>query len=101
MDGNRKTYRRWFRFSLRTLLLLVTLCSVGFAWFGLKVHRSREQRAAVEALEKIGAVVRYGYDPQYRDGSLSGTPWLRAYLGRRLLHNCRIRVLQALGAVWN
>ena len=30
MDENSKSKRRWFRFSLRTLLVLVTIASAGF-----------------------------------------------------------------------
>ena len=37
----RKPRRRWFRFSLRTLLILVTLLSIGL---GLFVYRGERQR---------------------------------------------------------
>ena len=48
--------RRWMQVSLRTLLILVTLLSIGLAWF---VSRGERQRRAVAALEKVGGVVFY------------------------------------------
>lgn len=33
-----KPRRRWYQISLRTLLLLVTIVSAGFAWLGYKVR---------------------------------------------------------------
>ena len=40
----RKPRRRWWQVSLRTLLVLVTLLSIGLGWF---VHRGERQRSAV------------------------------------------------------
>src|SRR5688572_14736937 len=55
-DVPRKPRRRWLRFSLRTLLVLVTLLSIGLGWF---VHRGERQRRAVAALKKMGIRVYY------------------------------------------
>lgn len=44
--------RRWFRFSLRTLLVLMTLVCV---WLGREVNQAVRQQRAVELLEKLGA----------------------------------------------
>ena len=38
-----KPRRRWLQISLRTLLILVTLLSIGLGWF---VHRGERQRRA-------------------------------------------------------
>ena len=52
----RKPRRRWLRFSLRTLLILVTLLSIGLGTF---VHRGERQRRAVAAVKALGGSIRY------------------------------------------
>jgi len=59
MDAKPK--RRWFRFSLRTLLVLATIACAGFGWLGVKMQQARRQQQAVEKLEKLGARVVYDY----------------------------------------
>jgi hypothetical protein len=49
-------YRRWFRFSLRTLLILMTVLGV---WLGFTVHRVRLQSRAVQAIEAAGGQIAY------------------------------------------
>lgn len=55
--------RRWLRYSLRVLLVLVTVLSV---WLGWLVHRARQQAAAVDVVLRSGGDVYYEwyYDPQ-------------------------------------
>jgi hypothetical protein len=50
--------RRWFRFSLRTLLILVTLLSVPLEWVAWK---RGQERAAISWVEKMGGYVVYEY----------------------------------------
>ena len=52
----RKPRPRWLRFSLRTMLIMVTLLSIGPGWF---VHRGERQRRAVAAVEEMGGKVAY------------------------------------------
>src|SRR6476659_4651164 len=85
---------RWFRFSLRTLLLLITALCV---WLGIQVNAARRQREAVAAILKAGGRVHYDYeivpqpwppktlqtgiygiDPQAK---LPGPAWLRQGIG--------------------
>jgi hypothetical protein len=49
---------RWFRFSLRTLLLLITALCV---WLGIQINAARRQRDAVAAMIKAGGTVVYDY----------------------------------------
>lgn len=56
-----KRKRRWFQFSLRTLLVVVLLVSIGMSWLG-GVWRQRE---AVEVIEKAGGSVFYDYDDHW------------------------------------
>ena len=81
--------RRWFRFSLRTLLLAITIVAV---WLGLTVNAARRQRAAVNALQGSGVTVMYDYmETAPRTWSTSGEPsgpeWLRKTLGMDYFHH--------------
>ena len=55
----RKTKRRWFQFSLRTLLIGVFVLSLPLSWFAVRMERARRQREAVEAIERLGGWVVY------------------------------------------
>jgi len=46
--------RRWYQFSLRTLLIVVTLSAVPLGWFAWKVEQGRRQRAAIAWVDKMG-----------------------------------------------
>jgi hypothetical protein len=78
--------RRWFRFSLRTLLLLVAIVAVGFGWLGVKIRQAHEQRDAVAAIVKLNGIVCYDYEPGpsygYQQPAIPpGPTWLRNLLG--------------------
>jgi hypothetical protein len=86
MDAKPNIKRHWFRFSLRALLLLVTIASVGFGWFAYKLRQAQRQKEAVEAIDKLGWFVKYDYEVDPKGGLLaSPTPpgpiWLRELLG--------------------
>ena len=53
-----KGKRRWFQFSLRTLLVVVLLAGVGARQLVTKAHR---QKAAVETILRDGGTVHYDY----------------------------------------
>lgn len=85
---NRRNPRRWFRFSLRTLFVALTIACL---WLGFEVTQARRQRAAVQELEKLGAYITYDVaDPtmQY-EGGVSPFPalspvkqWIADWLGK-------------------
>ncbi len=52
---------RWLRpqFSLRTLMIGITLLCVGFAWFGMKWRQAQAQAKAVENIKKLYGNVSY------------------------------------------
>jgi hypothetical protein len=81
-----KRKRRWFQFSLRSLLIFVAICAIPCGWFGARMERATKQKAAVEAIVKAGGSVRYDYE---RDATGNWIPvaephapkWLRNLLG--------------------
>jgi hypothetical protein len=81
--------RRWLRFSLRTLLVVVVLLSVPLGWFALKMREAERQRRAVEAITEAGGWVRYDWalDESGRDSGRQGPPapaWLLKLVGEDL-----------------
>ena len=68
----RKRQRRWFQFSLRTLLIVMTVCAVAFAWWS---YKARQQREVVAALKKNAMIV---YD--FREQRLKKPPYWPAWL---------------------
>src|SRR5690349_9024205 len=73
-----KLKRRWLRYSLRTLLLLVTLFCV---WLGIQVDRAHKQQHAVRELRRLGGRVLYDCRPD-TDREPSGPAWLRKLIGQ-------------------
>jgi hypothetical protein len=65
--------RRWFRFSLRTLFLVVTLVAVPLTWLGVEIKRLHER----EAWRNNQSKTVMGWT----GGSLRKMSWLRKQLG--------------------
>ena len=88
--------RPWLQFSLRTLLLVMTLVAV---YLGLHCERARRQQEAVEALARISLFSYFchvNYDNDFDgEGRLlvyppftppRSTPWIEQVLGRDFFH---------------
>ena len=54
--------RRWFRFSLRTLFIAVTILCCGLGW---KVNAARKQHDAVAAIRQVQSSAELLYDFEY------------------------------------
>ena len=63
-----KRRRRWYQFSLRTLMLFMVVCAVGFGWLGKKLDETRREQVVVAEIEKSGGWVRYH--------EMKGPPWI-------------------------
>ena len=78
-----KSARRWLRYSLRSLMLLVVAIAVPMAW---KVNRARNQRVVVAELQKMGAQIIYDYEivNGIHDHNLPppGSKWLIELFGK-------------------
>ena len=53
---------RWYQFSLRTLLIFVTLFACACSWFAVKKQQANRQKEAVQALERHGYHITYDYE---------------------------------------
>jgi hypothetical protein len=82
-----KPKRRWFRFSLRTFLVIVTLIGV---WLGLKINEARDQKQAVEAIQANGGTVLYDFEVDSNGEAIQPNPapgWLAKWIGVDYVHN--------------
>jgi hypothetical protein len=83
-----KPKRRWYQYSLRTLMIFVTLFAVLCSWFAVKLGQAKRQREAVESIRRLNRLCEVQYDYK-RDSSGNPTPnaqarcpvWLRNLLG--------------------
>jgi hypothetical protein len=77
---------RWYQFSLRSLLIFVTLFAFACSWFAVKIGQAKRQEAAIESFRKRAIAIEYGY---LRDSSGDRAVnadaivplWLRKILG--------------------
>jgi hypothetical protein len=81
-----KRKRRWFQFSLRTLMTFTAICAIASAWLGKRIEQKRKERESVAAIVKLGGIVRYDYqcDPSrigFPNAEPPGPHWLRNLLG--------------------
>ncbi len=53
-----KSRRRWYQYSLRTLLAVVAALSV---WFAIVAKRVEDQKRAVAAIEAVGGKAFYAF----------------------------------------
>ncbi len=90
MTDARKPRRRWYQYSLRSLLLLMLLASIGMSWFAVRMQKSRRQQDAVEAVEKAGGWVVYDCQSEQASDPNAVPPgpgWLRDRLGEYFFAN--------------
>jgi hypothetical protein len=107
-----KRKRRWFQYSLRTLLIFTLVCAVASAWLANKMEQKRKERDAVTAIVKSGGHVYYDSDIQGKDwyarmrvAGPRGPEWLRKLLGENFFSDVElvslIRVKDAEEALIN
>jgi len=65
---------RWFQYSLRTLLVVVTLFAIPCSWLAVKRQQARREREIATEIEKMGGTMILWSEP-------SAPAWLRRLLG--------------------
>jgi hypothetical protein len=79
--------RRWFQFSLRTLMIFTVICAVACGWLGKKIARKHKEIEAVEAITNLGGGACYDYQRvsgkpgHWQKAEPYGPAWLRELLG--------------------
>jgi hypothetical protein len=81
-----KTSRRWYQYSLRSLLVLMLLVSLLMSWFAVKRKRAIAQKKAVEAILEAEGTVEYDFQfdsngAYVKGASGQGPEWLRDLTG--------------------
>jgi hypothetical protein len=51
----------WYQFSLRTLLIIVTIIACLCSLFAVKMRQAREQKEAIKAIRRAGGYIKYKY----------------------------------------
>lgn len=75
MASFEKHHRRWYQYSVRTLLALMVALNISMSWFAARMQRANRQRAAVDSLYKTAGSV------EYDKAELSQPRWVRHLLG--------------------
>jgi hypothetical protein len=63
-----KSKLRWYQFSLRSLLIFITLFACACSWFVVKMGQANRQREAAAAIRKLHGTVYYDYQLYGPDG---------------------------------
>jgi len=71
-----RTPRQVLKFSLATLMLIVTACCV---WLAVKSNAARRQREGIALVAELGGMFSYDVAPEQASGI--GTDLMRAWLG--------------------
>src|ERR1700676_5457431 len=87
-----KSRRRWYQYSLRTLLIFVTLAGCALGWLGPKVQQARYQQAAVDMIARQGGCFEYDYEYDAQENFVRhtappGPTWLHKLLGVDFFRN--------------
>jgi Leucine Rich repeat len=79
--------RRWYQFSLRSMLIFTFVCAVASAWVARRMEQKRKEQESVEAIVKNRGWVAYDYQIQEFSGFNAaaqppGPEWLLRLLGK-------------------
>ena len=76
--------RRWFSFSLRTLLVLLTLFGCAFGWLGVQVKWLKDRHKALRHMDGVGYIVT-------DSSTYNAPPWQLRLFGERSVGGIRLR----------
>ena len=89
-----KRKRRWFQFSLRSLLIFTLICAVACGWVARRAAQKRRQLDAIASLLKMGAYITYDFQYDSSGQSIPGArppgpEWLRNLFGENFLSDVK------------
>jgi hypothetical protein len=90
--SNRPARRHWrFQFSLRTLLLFVSVVGVLCGYLGMFIQSAQKQRKAVAQIQRLGGQVNYDYEFGHHDSPPTppGPSFLRRIFGEDAFANVK------------
>ncbi len=85
--------RRWWRYSLRTMLVVVTLLCV---WLGIVSKWAIDQRRIVAVIKETGGIVEYDYDEDDPFGEAATPNWLEEPIGVDYFHTVTLVQIPAM-----
>lgn len=81
MSNPSKPKLRWYQYSLRSLLILVTLFGIACSWVAVKMREARLEAEAAEAIRKMGGSAYYDYEIHDPKAKPPGPDWVRKIFG--------------------
>jgi hypothetical protein len=103
-----KRKRRWFQFSLRSLLMFTVVCAIGSAWVARKIELKRKELEAVRAITKLQGEAYWDYQRipakvgrawRPEGAEPKGPAWLRKLLGENFFSE--VECVYAVGGLEN
>jgi hypothetical protein len=91
-----KPRRRWFQFSLRTLLIVVAILSVPLGWVGWKKGQVQRERATITWVKKMGGEVHIGPNREKGWWEESTDKWFGERVRSVILNNKQVSDLSPL-----
>jgi hypothetical protein len=71
-----KRKRRWFQFSLRTLMIFTAVVAVGCGWLATKIEKKRREQQTIELILSKGGHIGFDYQRvDDLDGFILGKAW--------------------------
>jgi Leucine-rich repeat (LRR) protein len=105
-ESKKPPRRRWrFQFSLRSLLIFVSVCGALSGWIGTMLKRVHDQRAVVKKIQNLGGEVYYDYQKTEGRWGIQtkneppGPRWLRWMLGDDFFANAEYVFFNSLQIV--
>ena len=77
--------RRWYQFSLRTVLIFTLLVAVACGLVGRRIERKRRERDTIESITSAGGQVTFNDQLGNPKADPQGSAWLRYLFGERFL----------------
>jgi hypothetical protein len=72
-----KPRRHWYQYSLRTLMVIVTIFAIFCSFFAVKMQKSMRQRAAVKAIINVGGCILFDYQYDFKAENYRIPGWNR------------------------